>query len=307
MWPRIVEAVHPHFAAYADVYDASKYPPPVLDRLRLLFANPSWFQPEDIELALRWKYGHLAKGNYPEPHRALARRIATEWPAHRIGRDESPESALARWRALIGATSFVTTCFLLHLVAPDEWPILDQHNFRAVRHYLRGVGVSVPDKAAPSTAEDLRVVRDFVRGVRATWRSATGEPAPDADRVDRFLMVYGQQLKSVTKRPTIGQLFDEEPRQWGLRGDPFLWRKMRQHLLTKALPSDRKAVADAVAEAFERLTGKPITCGVDFYLEEFAHGGMSSGGISPEFWRDTAIPLLERRLEMCLGAPTTRN
>ena len=33
--------------------------------------------------------------------------------------------------------------------------------------------------------------------------------------------------KSNFHKNTVSELFNEEPRQWGLRGDPFLWDEMR--------------------------------------------------------------------------------
>jgi molybdenum cofactor cytidylyltransferase len=37
-----------------------------------------------------------------------------------------------------------------------------------------------------------------------------------------------------------------------------------------------------------------------FYVERYGHGGMSSGLVSPEFWRDTAVPLLLARHDALL-------
>jgi hypothetical protein len=66
-----------NFAAHLAKYDERKYPPLVLRRLRLLFSEPEIFQPEDIALALRWKFGHLGKPNYPEAQQNLVSKIAT--------------------------------------------------------------------------------------------------------------------------------------------------------------------------------------------------------------------------------------
>jgi len=91
---------------------------------------------------------------------------------------------------------------------------------------------------------------------------------------------------------TIAFLFEDRPDQWGLRGDPYLWKAMQAHFSTTPLPADASELADLVAQAFQDLTGYPIATEDHFYLDEFAHGGMSSGHVSPEFWRDTAIPFL---------------
>jgi hypothetical protein len=46
---------------------------------------------------------------------------------------------------------------------------------------------------------------------------------------------------------------------------------------------------------FEELTGSPLSSADDIYVEKYAHGGMSSGYVSPAFWRETALPLLLTR------------
>jgi hypothetical protein len=146
-------------------------------------------------LALRWKFGHLSKANYPQAHRELAARIGQKWREYPIRWDDAPETTLARWRES-GEDSYITICFLMHLVALDVWPILDQHNFRAVQHLLRDAGMAVSAKRAPSSAADLRLVRDFSVGVRAVWREATGQRIPSESNVDRYLMMFGKDLKA---------------------------------------------------------------------------------------------------------------
>lgn len=95
---------------------------------------------------------------------------------------------------------------------------------------------------------------------------------------------------------TLGALLDHEPYHWGLRGDPYLWRALRAHLADVPRPQGQTSLESAIAQAFEVLTGHPWTTREPFYVEAYAHGGMSSGMISPEFWRETALPLLQKRL-----------
>lgn len=99
----------------------------------------------------------------------------------------------------------------------------------------------------------------------------------------------------MAKPASISDLFRDEPVQWGLRGDPYLWRDMRERLGAVACPDTADELATIVEATFQELTGRPITHPDHFYVEKYSHGGMSSGGITPSFWRDTAIPLLRRR------------
>lgn len=93
----------------------------------------------------------------------------------------------------------------------------------------------------------------------------------------------------------ISALFIPEPTSWGLRGDPWLWRDMRQRFSAVPCPATGDELAAIIEAEFDRLTGHPVTHGEMIHLEQYSHGGMSSGMVWPEFWRDTALPLLRQR------------
>ncbi|MCB0212544.1 MAG: hypothetical protein KDJ52_24585 [Anaerolineae bacterium] len=91
---------------------------------------------------------------------------------------------------------------------------------------------------------------------------------------------------------TVASLFDEKPIQWGLRGDPHLWQEMRVHFASTPLPAAASELDVLLETAFETLTGHSIAGDEHFFIERFDHGGMSSGYISPKFWREKVMPLL---------------
>ena len=95
---------------------------------------------------------------------------------------------------------------------------------------------------------------------------------------------------------TVAALFQDEPRRWGLRGDPYLWREMRRHLEGVACPTTPDGLTSVIEKAFEELTGFPLSHADPVYVEKYSHGGMSSGYVQPGFWRETAVPLLQSRL-----------
>lgn len=97
------------------------------------------------------------------------------------------------------------------------------------------------------------------------------------------------------RQKNLGELFEIEPPQWGLRGDPYLWRKMREYFGGIPLPATVAEFDRQFERAFEQLSGQPLSTARNFFVAEFAHGGMSSGGISPEFWRERVLPLLRDR------------
>jgi len=93
----------------------------------------------------------------------------------------------------------------------------------------------------------------------------------------------------------VSTIFDNEPIQWGLRGDPFLWRELKQVFREIDMPDTQRELKELIEKAYERSTGHPISHQKQFGIERFRSHGMSSGGISPEFWSNNGIPLLVSR------------
>jgi molybdenum cofactor cytidylyltransferase len=94
---------------------------------------------------------------------------------------------------------------------------------------------------------------------------------------------------------TLAGLFEEQPRQWRLRGDPHLWREMRDTLERYDYPDTEEQLTILLDQTYQQLTGMPLSHHEPFFIERFSHGGMSSGYVSPSFWVEIAIPLLRAR------------
>jgi hypothetical protein len=92
-------------------------------------------------------------------------------------------------------------------------------------------------------------------------------------------------------------LFDPEPQTWGLRGDPYLWRALRAHLADQDIPASPGELAGLLHQAFHELVGIDLDSdpAISVYQEQYAHGGMSSGMISLDTWRQRLIPILAER------------
>lgn len=93
----------------------------------------------------------------------------------------------------------------------------------------------------------------------------------------------------------LSVIFEDEPNSWGLRGDPYLWREMKQSLKDVKLPDSQQSLKELIEQTYETLTGFSITHEEHVHIERFAHGGMSSGMVSQHFWMKEAIPLLLSR------------
>ena len=103
------------------------------------------------------------------------------------------------------------------------------------------------------------------------------------------ILVAGCKRTMPSRR--LADLLREQPDTWGLRGDPFLW----DELADKPWPADEPSFQVLLERTCKQLTGVPLSGDEPVYVKHFAHGGMSSGYLSPSFWRDTAFPLLLSR------------
>ena len=99
----------------------------------------------------------------------------------------------------------------------------------------------------------------------------------------------------------ISELFEDEPVQWGLRGDPCLWEDLKGRLGSLPLPETPDDLQRLLYSAIKELTGNTLEGITPIRVERYDRGGMSSGMLSPEFWRETAIPLLVSRHESMRG------
>jgi hypothetical protein len=101
----------------------------------------------------------------------------------------------------------------------------------------------------------------------------------------------------------LSALFDPEPATWGLRGDPYLWRALREHLSDTDMPTSAADALRLMHRAFGELVGVDLTNAraTSVHREQYAHGGMSSGMISLDAWRQELMPLLADRARALLN------
>lgn len=98
----------------------------------------------------------------------------------------------------------------------------------------------------------------------------------------------------------IAELMRERPDTWGLRGDPHLWDEMERSFMSVPLPEDRAGLERLMQQCFEDNAGIPLEYEGEHFVPRFDTVGMSSGHVSPAFWRTIAIPLLLERAERAL-------
>jgi hypothetical protein len=103
--------------------------------------------------------------------------------------------------------------------------------------------------------------------------------------------------KVVRVPPDVASLFEPAPDQWGLRGDPYLWDELAAKFRGVPRPASREHLESLLVSAIRSAAGVDVTDpdATDLFIERFAHGGMSSGGISPQARRERLVPLLLSR------------
>jgi hypothetical protein len=94
-------------------------------------------------------------------------------------------------------------------------------------------------------------------------------------------------------------LFETPPHQWGLRGDPHLWRVLLAALATAPSPRTAPEPAPLTTRELGRLTGGDVMTTSDdaVRIERYPSTGMSGGFVSPPVWRDRVIPMLVDRFD----------
>jgi hypothetical protein len=90
----------------------------------------------------------------------------------------------------------------------------------------------------------------------------------------------------------VSEVFDILPRQWGIRGDPYLWDELKKELDYDIKNITAKQFRERLITLFEEKIGRTLNSDDMVYIEEYANGGMSSGHIDIVTWRERLIPFL---------------
>jgi len=174
---------------YDDVlsrYDARKYPEDPYDQARVEFSSRG-NNNNQIENAMKWKWGHWGKDNYPQRHKDLIEEIRNIWPKYIQANCTTPEDTFIYWKgALEKRTRYISVAFITHLIHSELVPIIDQHNYRAMNHLLRiSEEKVITNKKKPSNWEDIQNLREFLSFISKLLGKEIRE-------VDKFLMMYGR-------------------------------------------------------------------------------------------------------------------
>ena len=107
----------------------------------------------------------------------------------------------------------------------------------------------------------------------------------------------GKGTDTVENDMKLSVIFEEKPERWGFRGDPYFWDYLKGLAEGMKLMGPEK-LEEWIGQEYFSLSGKKLTDRYQDFavIEQFAHGGMSSGGVDNVWWVETGIPLLKKRL-----------
>ncbi len=142
--------------------------------------------------------------------------------------------------------------FLLHLLRPGQIPIIDQHNFRAMNHYPMRVRNGWLPKSKPSEFDDLAILSAFMSDTLLSWKLLDVATVPAKCDLDRFLMMFGKELKAMGRRSGRSQASKppERPSSRGFSGSQREQIGMKRSIV---LPFGGAAAAFAVDSLVEHL------------------------------------------------------
>jgi len=99
----------------------------------------------------------------------------------------------------------------------------------------------------------------------------------------------------------LGDLFEREPNEFGMRGDTYLWWRLRERLSDVPMPTSYFAVRSLVREAIVAevdidIDAFPRDDPDGIFVQELSTGsGISSGRVLPMWWMRTGLPILVDR------------
>ena len=131
--------------------------------------------------------------------------------------------------------------------------------------------------------------------VENMMRDNMGGGLPIAGFYEMKQEVY-EIARGLQNRTFVSDVFLEEPLQWGLRGDPYFWEMLKAAFAVDDLSMSEAALESKVHRIFKEKTQQDLTEDAVCYVEEYAHGGISSGYLSGEWIVNRCIPMLQERL-----------
>ena len=183
----IVDFIRKNLGKTLSEFDYIKYPKEKYNHFLISF--PSFnIKNQDIEDALKWKWGHYKKTNFPGAHKELIQKIQEAWPRFLTSNEKTnPRETFYWWKNFFSGKAYITSAFITHLIHHQKpIPIIDQHNFRGMNNLISQERHEFTFKKKPSKWEDIEKLTEFMRAISQNMIEISfGD-------LDKFLMMHGK-------------------------------------------------------------------------------------------------------------------
>ncbi|MBK8442859.1 MAG: hypothetical protein IPL35_05335 [Sphingobacteriales bacterium] len=117
-----------------------------------------------------------------------------------------------------------------------------------------------------------------------------------ANDIFGVLETYKTFPNMILDEKSCSNIIFEEPYQYGLRGDIYLWKELKT-VFENSKINNADEFEKLLYSTFESITMNKPTMGKNYGVRRYNFGGMSSGMICSDFWIERGFPLLIERYE----------
>lgn len=140
--------------------------------------------------------------------------------------------------------------------------------------------------------------RTYYSGLTDAYKMSSYTLGNDGLKIDTNEDYYLEvSIVEASYERRVSKIFDNPPKQWGFRGDPYFWEYLKEILSNYTFPFEYDELVRIIKEEHLKLTGVNLNEESMGKCKKFEHGGMTSGGISGYFWINRAFPLLRSRID----------
>ncbi len=189
----LITFINQHFDEHMSRFPFAKYPTEPLDGLRNQFANPGSIRHETLRSALSWQCGYWQRKDAPHVHKKIAIIAIKSWPEFIEQALTDPSEILGYWMDRFSSDThgFDAASFLLHLLQPDVFELIDSHRLAAMRDLLKETGHDTATQDTSPTLSDLILYTEVFRAILPKMQASHSDRAHVL--LDRFLKAYGNR------------------------------------------------------------------------------------------------------------------
>ena len=187
--------VGPIWDLVVNKYDSLKYSDTIYHNLIEKFSSND-ISEDDINDAIRWKYGKVGQERIPDSHQKIIESFCPLIEELESLRALKVEDAFEKLDSYHQA-SLVTKVFFTHLVFPNNVPIIDVHNHRAARYFIKEYSHSeelkrqFKNKNLASSSKLILSQSFALKKLIDETMELFGKPYKE---VDMFFMMFGKLL-----------------------------------------------------------------------------------------------------------------